>query len=339
MDTLSDAGQQLEATATGHLPETRPGVADPLFILSPPCTFSWVVCGMLGQHPEMYGLPELHLFTAETMTEWWNRCYRESFNMDHGLVRAVAELYFGGQDEQAVGRARGWLRRRAHFTTGLLLEELADRLAPLVPVERSPSLVYRPEMLHRALAMFPKARFLHLVSHPLRYGEQVMQTLEATAQGRSLPASHWLVQLASYPNPGTHDAGDDGGIDPQWGWLALNSTILEFLASVAEDRRTTVRGEDLFADGEEAFVSVVAWLGLRTDADAVKGMRHPECSPYAHLGPNSVPFGSDLFLLKGPLVRPEWMQPRCIEGPLSWREDGGPLASEVKQLAREFGYS
>jgi Sulfotransferase family len=339
MDTLSDEGPRLDAAAMGQRPEARPGLADPVLILSPPCTFSWVVCGMLGQHPEMYGLPELHLFTAETMAGWWDRCYKESFEMDHGLVRTVAELFFGGQDEDAVSRARGWLRRRAHLTTGMLLEVLTDRLKPLVPVERSPSLVYRPETLHRALEMFPKARFLHLVSHPRRYGELVLRTLEATARGQPLPASHWLVRLASYPSPGTQDAGGHGVVDPQWGWLVLNSTVRQFLASVAEDRRRIVRGEDLFADGGEGLASVAAWLGLRTDTDAVEEMRHPERSPYARPGPSSAPFGSDLFLLKDPLVRPEWTQPRSLEGPLGWRADGGQLSPEVQQLAREFGYS
>src|SRR5260221_9464285 len=34
------------------------GFADPVFILALPRSFSSVVCGMLGQHPQMYGLPE-----------------------------------------------------------------------------------------------------------------------------------------------------------------------------------------------------------------------------------------------------------------------------------------
>src|SRR5262245_30979083 len=146
-----------------HSMEVTP---EPVFLVAPPCTFSWVVCAMVGQHPEAYALPELHLFQVETVREWWDACQRQSFGMDHGLLRSVAELYFGGQTEHAVDQARGWLRRRAHLTTGRLLEELIERLSPLVVVEKSPSLAHGPSGLRRVLAMFPRARLVHLVSHP-----------------------------------------------------------------------------------------------------------------------------------------------------------------------------
>jgi hypothetical protein len=38
----------------------------PLFILAPPRSFTSVICGMIGQHPQMYGLPEVNLFAGET---------------------------------------------------------------------------------------------------------------------------------------------------------------------------------------------------------------------------------------------------------------------------------
>src|SRR5215469_18178227 len=101
-----------------------------LVILGPPRSFTTVVSAMLGQHPQMYGLPEVHLFTAETMAEWWRQCAEATFNMDHGLVRVAAQLFFGDQSEDNSRRAAGWLQRRTHFTTGLLLETLAERVRP-----------------------------------------------------------------------------------------------------------------------------------------------------------------------------------------------------------------
>lgn len=316
----------------------RPQAAEPLFILAPPCTFSWAVCAMLGQHPEMYALPELHLFLAETVAGWLDLCSKESFDMDHGLVRAVAELYFGEQTDQAASRARGWLRRRGHFTTGLLLEVIADRLNPLVPVEKSPSLVYSSDLLRRALDMFPRARFLHLVSHPRCYGEAVMQAVRAAAKDQPLPPTHWLIELASYPHAVPHAVGKGDVLDPQTAWFALNTTIIDFLASVPDDQRHTVRGEDLLAETGRGLAAVAAWLGVRRDPEAVDAMRHPERSPYARPGPSSASFGSDIFLLDGPLIRPEWTQPRSLKGPLGWREDDREFLPEVKHLARQFGY-
>src|SRR5260370_19771740 len=74
----------------------------PVFILAPPCTFSWIICAMLGQHPQMYRLPELHLFSAETMAEWWDLCSRQSYEMDQGLMRTLAEVCFGAQTDYTI---------------------------------------------------------------------------------------------------------------------------------------------------------------------------------------------------------------------------------------------
>lgn len=337
---MSGRDDRRPAVAPGRAQKVDIGssAADPLFVLAPPCTFSWIICAMLGQHPQMYGFPELHLFTAETMAAWLELCAGETYDMDHGLLRAVAEIYFGAQTEHTITRARGWLRRRAHFTTGFLLEALADRVSPLIPVEKSPSVVYRLEFLQRAFAMFPQARFLHLLSHPRTYGESVMEVLRETGKRQPLPESHWLVRLASSPQSEPGDVSTHRILDPQGGWYSLNTTILEFLKSVPDDQKRAVRGEDLLADARGGGLQIAAWLGLRTDSAALEEMRHPERSPYAGSGPANARFGSDIFLLPGPILRPDWLAPQRLEGPLSWREDRRGFLPEVNQLAEQFGY-
>ena len=317
--------------------QARTELAHPVFILAPPCTFSWALCAMLGEHPQMYALPELHLFSAETMEEWWDLCARESYEMDHGLARTVATLYFGEQTEDTIVRARGWLRRRAHFTTGFLLEEIARTLHPLIPIEKSPSLIYRTEFLQRALAMFPNARFLHLVSHPGAFAASVLEALSALEKRQPLPSTHWLRRLACYSDSGGSDSSDEC-LDPQRSWYALNNKIAEFLNSVPEEQRRTVRGEDLLDRSNAGFLQVVAWLGLRADSEALEQMRHPERSAYAGYGPQNARFGNDLFLVPGPMLPSSWSAPRSLDGPLAWRPDGGSFLPEVKELAQRFGY-
>jgi Sulfotransferase family len=305
-----------------------PGPPDPVLLLAPPCTFSWVVCAIVGQHPQLYALPELHLFTADTVAGWWDVSARETFEMDHGLVRAVAELYFGGQTESAASHARGWLRRRSHYTTGLLFETLTERLRPLIAVEKSPSTAHSAETLDRTFAMFPNARYVHLVSHPRLYCEDVLRALGDANRGSELPPTHWLARLAPGPE-----------CDPQGSWLAANETISDFLERVPADRKTVVRGEDLLGEGSAGLVAFAGWLGVRTDPEAIEQMRHPERSVYAALGPSSAPFGSDRFLRPGPLVRNEWLRPRSIDGPLAWRSDARGFLLEVKRQARDLGYT
>jgi Sulfotransferase family len=262
--------------------------ADAVFILAPPCTFSWVVCAMLGQHPQMYGLPELHLFAAATVAEWWDLCSRQTFEMDHGLVRTVAELFFGEQTEVAVSQARGWLQRRGHFTTGLLFEVIVDRVQPLTAVEKSPSIVHSAEALHRAFDAFPNGRFLHVVSHPQLYGESVIRILREATRGRTLSPSHWLVRLASRQPVGTDAIGKDDDLDPQFGWLAFNRTIAEFLAGVPESQRKVVRGEDPGGGerrGSRGRRRVVGYSGRCRGSEGDEASRAlPICVPGPSLG-------------------------------------------------------
>src|SRR5438874_1680076 len=140
--------------------------ADPIIILSPPLSLGAVIASMLGRHADLYSLPETHLFVAENVGEWFDVCRSSSFDMSHGLLRAIAQLYFGGQTEETVLLARAWLRRRTTFSTGYLLELLAKRTYPRVVIERSPSIVYHVSSMERALRMFPQARFIHLLQHP-----------------------------------------------------------------------------------------------------------------------------------------------------------------------------
>ena len=315
------------------------GSMGPVLILAPPCTFSWALCAMFGEHPELYSPPELHLFIAATAGEWLELCADSGFEMDHGLVRTVAELYYGGQTDTSVSRARGWLRRRAHFTTGLLLEVLMEKVSPLVIVEKSPSIVHRIDTMQRAWQMFPTARFVHLVSHPRLYGRTVVQGLRSAERAQPVPSSHWLVQLASPRAAGARGEWSNVSVDPQFSWLAANRTIADFLESVPSERQTLVRGEGLLGTDDHGLAAITAWLGVRGDDAALAAMRHPERSPYAKRGPPSAEFGSDAFLVEGPLVGPDWATPRSLDGPLGWRGDGRGFAPEIRDLAQRFGYS
>jgi hypothetical protein len=188
---------------------------EPVFILAPPCTYSWVITAMLGQHPDTYALPELHLFRTETVGEWIQLSRSESFEMDHGLLRAVAQICFGEQTEATVSEARGWLQRRAHMTTGLLLEQIAERVAPRLLVERSPSHVYGQASMHRMHEMFPNARFVHLTGHPRAYGETVIGAL-ARRDARADPSpSNWLAQLTRFPHDESGEQKVVAGAPPQ----------------------------------------------------------------------------------------------------------------------------
>src|SRR5690242_9765484 len=97
---------------------------------------------MIGQHPELFGIPETHLWLAETVGEHLDRWQTVSFNMGDGLLRAVAQLVFDSQDDRTICLAHDWLSSRAAMTTSALFRTLAQAAAPRTLVEKSPSVVY-----------------------------------------------------------------------------------------------------------------------------------------------------------------------------------------------------
>jgi hypothetical protein len=325
------------------------GVADPVFILATPRSFSSVVCAMLGQHPQMYSLPETHLFGDETMEGWWSRSSEASFQMGHGLLRAVAEMCFGEQTERTVILAGGWLRRRRGDTSGMVFEELAHAVAPLILIEKSPSVVYDIDAMHRIHRFFPQSRFIHLVRHPRGYCESVVKyahTLSRPEYQRpgSTPtgdAPGWINDLAQfgYPEAAAASGSPSDVVDPQRGWYVLNSNIVTFLASIPRHQRMTLRGEELLRSPDQGLARLAKWLGLRTDSAAIEDMKHPERSPYARFGPPGTRLGNDILFLERPAMRPARGQRHTLRGPLEWRTDGHGFLPEVAELGRKLGYN
>ena len=80
-------------------------VPQPIFILGAPRSFTSLVCTMLGQHPEAYGVPELNLFITETLEQMLQRLKGVRQFQMHGLLRTVSQLYAGEQTILSVDMA------------------------------------------------------------------------------------------------------------------------------------------------------------------------------------------------------------------------------------------
>jgi hypothetical protein len=319
-------------------------IAGPFFFLAPPQSFSSVVCEMLGQHPQMFGLPELHLLDLENVGQWFERRGRHAAG--RWLAARGGRVMFGGQTEETVRRARGWLWRRAHFGVDYLVATFARIVQPRMLVEKSPSLVLRRRHLQRVRLMFPDARFIQLVGHPRGQGESVLKLMqpmekESAPLWKSMPDGPfppWVLDLASAqarPGPKSRPLPR---IDPQQGWLELHRNICEFLDSMPQAEHLRVRGEDLLSDPDTHMKRIAGWLGLRTDPEAIEAMKHREKSVFACRGPRGAVYGNDRFFIESPILRPVRMDGLTLDGPLRWRDDDIRFSKPVRQLARRFGY-
>ena len=122
---------------------------EPLFILAPPRSFTSVTCAMIGQHPEMMGLPETNLFAADTYAGL-QRMYRMRPRFRFGLLRSVAQLGLGAQTEDTVRAAAAWLEENPDISTAELFADLVAWADGRGTVDKSPLYVYAPGALQRA---------------------------------------------------------------------------------------------------------------------------------------------------------------------------------------------
>jgi len=300
-------------------------LTQPVFILCPGRSFTSVICGMLGEHPQLYGVPELNLFLKDTMAQLWHAAHQSrgggwKKSLLNGLVRVLAQIHDGDQSEAAVVRAQEWVEQRVDWTTARMYYYLQEKLNPRGIVDKSPPYGALPANLSRLHDAFPGARYLHISRHPR-------------------PTCKSMHQIYS----GQLSMGKLGMTNPdarhlELKWCQAHHNIMLFTRQLPLGQSMFLQGEDMLADPERYLLQITEWLGISGDDGAIETMLHPETSPYACFGPPSARGGNNLGFLEDPRLRRGRPKEQSLDGPLEWLEDGGEFRSETKQLARQLGY-
>jgi Sulfotransferase family len=294
----------------------------PVFLLAPPRSFTSVACGIIGQHPELMGSPELNLFRARSMSHFIGLT-----RLHMGLHRFVAQVYAGEQSIESIIMARNWMLARRSKTTIEVHRELCAKIAPRALVQKSPRYHRRLSYMTPMLEAFPNARFIHLLRHPRGMCRSYLDMNEPAAQ------------LLACADLGALDrTGDEPVADPQILWHDYNLRILEFEKRVDPSRWLRIVGEDFLADIDAQLVRLCRWLGISDSPEAIAAMKRPEESPFACFGPINAMIGNDPNFLREPHLRPYTRKPQSLEGPLAWRPDGASFHPRVVAMAHSFGY-
>lgn len=310
---------------------TDPSVPPPIIILSSPRSYSSLVNAMIGQHPEMYGMPELNLFQCDTVDEFItgknaDGTQKSPFwsSMRHGLLRAVAQIFSGEQTLESIRMAERWLRVREQMTSAEVFQELAAAVAPRRIVEKSPGILRRQLFMDRMLKAAPEARFIHLVRHPLGQGQSMLK-----AKG----GAGVLLGMNCVDH-----RGDAARLEPQILWHDTQVQILRFLDRIPEGRAITLRAEDFMNSLDATLGALCNWIGVSDAPDAIAAMKQPETSPYSCIGPANARLGNDVNFLNAPALREGKITVPPLDTALPWREDGAPFHPRVQALAQELGY-
>lgn len=291
----------------------------PVFILTCMRSYSSLVCGMLGQHPNLYGLPEVNLFAADhvrSILQLFKSIRPVSLN---GLWRTIAELEFGEQNEDTVEAAKVWLEARAQWSTSDLYHHIAARVRPRRLVDKSPLTVMNKGFLERMLRTFPDGTFLHLTRHPRPTCRSILELIAATDRKKHTTRAERT--------------------DPERLWCRAHTNILDFQRQLPTGQMMRLKGEDLLTDPNTYLTQIEAWLEVESSEETYEHMMHPENSPFARIGPANAPFGNDPSYLSQPRFQPRPIPSASLNGQLEWRHgDNAQFMSETVSCARRLGY-
>ena len=299
-------------------------VAPPLWILGAPFSgTSWLV-GCLGRHPDLYAVPELNLFLAATVGELLDIYDVGQGGHAHGLLRALAELEFGGQTDEGVAYARDWLEQRRSMATAEVALHLAARVAPRRLVVPDSESTLRPADLDRMGHGLPALRLIHLVRHPWE-------------QGALLAA--WARQRLFVPQDYKDHGFRPPQVDPQIPWFRCNRNTASLLGRLNPSLWRRLRCEDVERDAAAALQPICTWLGVRDDAAALESMTQPDRWAFAGYGPGTAPYGLEAEVLEP--ISAETLAlaagANLVRRP-PWQPGEAGFDPQVIGLAQEYGY-
>jgi len=295
---------------------------DPVLILCSPRSCSTVICAMLGQHPQLYGFPELNLFVTETLGELWSYGNSQSPGASSyitGLLRVVAEMEFGAQTEETIRRAKQWVSTRLHWTSTHMLDELLTWVQPRSGIEKSPRTSLSERSIGRALSAYPRARIIHLTRHPI-------STL------RSLHENH------RHAEPGKPSSADSVWLFNFYArlWILSQELIVSVVRRLSPSQALQVHAEDLLGDSDVNLQRLAKWLNVASDAQTIQAMKHPERSPYARPAPMGLDGEGDPHFLQNPQLR-LLTSSEALPLPAEWSL-APSIVTRVSELSRLLGY-
>lgn len=296
---------------------------EPLFILCPGRSFSSVVCAVIGQHPQCYGLPELYIFGADTLGELlddWETAGRTSLI---GLERTLAELHDGKQTEETVLAARAWIRANAHMTCAMVMEHIQELVGKdRILVEKSAGFGTDGASITRAVHAYPRASFIQLLRHPRSRGVSNKKAVDDNKRMRIFGLLMGVDQ------------------DYEGRWTKKHLQIHDLSTRLPPGQLIRIHGENFQRDLAVYLPQICEWLGIRADAEAIAAMMRPEDSPYSCVGPDNAKGGANRGFLENPVLdldRMARLKDPTLDAPMDWAPDRH-FSDTTRALAHYYGY-
>jgi hypothetical protein len=261
-------------------------VPEPIVILGTGRSFTSVICCMIGQHPDLIGLPETNIFRDPTLGQLFRRFNRgPNLLRRAGLLRTLAYFHEGEQTEEAIDAAEIFVLEHETWTSTEIARYIAGLAAPRGIVEKSISTSREAATLARARKAWPNAYFLHITRQP----EDIVRSMKQRIDGaREKGKGGWQLQ----------NLLEAHSLDEYY--TRYTTTILEFMATLPPGRGMNLHGEHFLTDARPYCRQICEWLGLDSSDAIIERMMHPEDNPFAHRGPQNALGGMNASFLDNP---------------------------------------
>ncbi len=283
---------------------------EPIFLLSPPRSFSSVVSSIIGQHPQLYCFPELHLLWRDDVEQVLSSKsnLKQSRFAPSGLLRAIAQIHEQVQNSASCSRAWMWLANHQSLTSKQLFNYLCEAHAPKTCIEKSPGNTRSVDRMLRLYKYYPNAKFIHLTRSVVGSSKSLKEFFEHrdTNQGERKSLRHPIVK-ENYALM----------------WYAMHRSILKFRSIVPPANFLTVKGESILSEPKVVLPQICQWLGVSDDSASVEEMLKPEQSPYAFFGPRMAPCGNDPKFITNPEFRQMRKKSYSVADVRAYLHEGG----------------
>jgi sulfotransferase family protein len=293
----------------------------PLFVLAPARSYSTVSLALFAGHPDIYGFPEMLVFSAPTVGSLLDERQQQARTRPRwfqghisGVIRATAELTCGGQSESDIKRARQWLQERSSWTMIQLMNHFLALISPRVGAEKSPETTNSDDALAACLAAYPDARFLHLTRHPVT----TQRSMQVAWKRPGAPPDQSLIRRAASA------------------WYYGHQRILTSLARLPDAQWMRIRAEDLLRQPRTWLPPILDWLGVPAGEHVISEMLRTENWRFAGTGTSGRLFGGDPKFFQSPALQAVPAVPPVSFDP-AWRLPD-QACQRMKALAGELGY-
>lgn len=295
---------------------------EPLIILCPGRSFSSVVCAMIGQHPQCYGLPELNLFIGDTLGEVIEIYLASGREGLVGLERTLAQLHDGEQTVETIEAAKAWISEHSALTSRAVLDHIQECVGDRILTEKSPTNVRKDAILARIMDAYPQAHLMQLLRHPRSRGKSQKTAMDAQKARKML--NRMLGNLPDY----------------EMVWTNTHLMIDDRTRDLPSGQLLRLHGETVLSDLQLYLPQICEWLGIRSDAEAIEAMLHPEDSPYSCIGPENAKFGANPNFLENPYLDMDKLarlNPPTLDAPMDWAPES-EFSPTTRSLAHYYGY-